>query len=73
MVFEHQQYGIVARYTSGELTPEQKNCVLSCTKTIAKVTNDMGVRKQFNTAIAAIMELLNSYSKVAFTGEMVVR
>ncbi len=69
MVFEHQQYGIVARYTSGELTPEQKKLRTQLHQTIAKVTNDMGVRKQFNTAIAAIMELLNSYSKVAFTGE----
>ena len=69
MVFEHQQYGIVARYVAGELTPEQKKLRTQLHQTIAKVTNDMGVRKQFNTAIAAIMELLNSYSKVAFTGE----
>lgn len=33
---------------------------------IAKVTNDIEKRKQFNTAIASIMELLNSYSKFAF-------
>lgn len=69
MVFEHQQYGIVAPYKSGELTAEQKKLRTQLHQTIAKVTNDMGVRKQFNTAIAAIMELLNSYSKVAFTGE----
>jgi leucyl-tRNA synthetase len=69
MVFEHQQYGIVERYKSGELTPEQKKLRTQLHQTIAKVTNDMGVRKQFNTAIAAIMELLNSYSKVAFPGE----
>ncbi len=69
MVFEHKQYGLVSKYTSGELTPEQKKLRTQLHQTIAKVTNDIGVRKQFNTAIAAIMELLNAYSKVAFTGE----
>ena len=69
MVFEHKQYGLVSKYASGELTPEQKKLRTQLHQTIAKVTNDIGVRKQFNTAIAAIMELLNAYSKVAFTGE----
>ena len=33
-------------------------------QTIAKVTDDYGRRKQFNTAIAAVMELLNAYAKL---------
>src|SRR5690606_38103692 len=33
-------------------------------KTIAKVTDDMGRRQNFNTAIAAIMELLNTLQKL---------
>lgn len=64
LVFEHAQLGLVSKYTSGDLTPEQKKLRTQLHQTIAKVTNDIGVRKQFNTAIAAIMELLNAYSKV---------
>lgn len=69
MVYEHTTKGVVAKYTSGELTSEQKKLRTHLHQTIAKVTNDMGVRRQFNTAIAAIMELLNGYSAVAFTGD----
>jgi leucyl-tRNA synthetase len=32
--------------------------------TIGKVADDYGRRKQFNTAIAAVMELLNAYAKL---------
>lgn len=64
LVFEHAQLGLVSKDTSGDLTPEQKKLRTQLHQTIAKVTNDIGVRKQFNTAIAAIMELLNAYSKV---------
>lgn len=32
-------------------------------KTIAKVTDDIGRRQTFNTAIAAIMELMNKLAK----------
>ena len=69
MVFEHAQLGLVSKYASGDLTPEQKKLRTQLHQTIAKVTNDIGVRKQFNTAIAAIMELLNSYSKVELNDE----
>ena len=69
IVFEHQQYGLSDKYSSGELTLEQKKLRTQLHQTIVKITNDIGVRKQFNTAIAAVMELLNAYSKVAFTGE----
>jgi leucyl-tRNA synthetase len=34
-------------------------------QTIGKVADDYGRRKQFNTAIAAVMELLNAYAKLA--------
>jgi hypothetical protein len=33
-------------------------------QTIGKVADDYGRRKQFNTAIAAVMELLNAYAKL---------
>jgi leucyl-tRNA synthetase len=32
-------------------------------QTMGKVADDYGRRKQFNTAIAAVMELLNAYDK----------
>ncbi len=38
-------------------------------KTIAKVTDDIGRRQTFNTAIAAIMELLNRLQKAPHTGQ----
>lgn len=66
LVFEHVQKGNVSKYVSGELTSEQKKLRTHLHQTIAKVTHDIAVRKQFNTAIASIMELLNNYSKVAF-------
>ena len=37
--------------------------------TIAKVTDDYDRRQQFNTAIAAVMELLNQYDKTDTNGE----
>ena len=37
--------------------------------TIAKVTDDYDRRQQFNTAIAAVMELLNQYDKTDISGE----
>lgn len=69
LVFEHTQLGLVNKYTSGDLSAEQKKLRTQLHQTIVKVTNDIGVRKQFNTAIAAIMELLNSYSKVELLDE----
>jgi len=69
-VLEHVQKGITTKYTNGELTSEQKKLRTQLHQTITKVTNDISVRKQFNTAIASIMELLNSYAKVAFIDEV---
>lgn len=51
-------------YASGEsLNSQQKNLRRELHKAIAKVTDDMGRRQHFNTAIAAIMELLNHLQK----------
>jgi len=65
IVCEHITLGCVDSYVSGELSAEQTKLRTALHQTIAKVTHDIKVRKQFNTAIAAIMELLNTYSKVA--------
>ncbi len=45
------------------LTTEQEDLRRDVHRTIQKVTDDMGRRQHFNTAIAAIMELLNKLQK----------
>lgn len=46
-----------------QLTAAQADIRRAVHRTIAKVSDDFGRRQQFNTAIAAIMELLNSLQK----------
>jgi leucyl-tRNA synthetase len=73
-VHDHTQAGVVPRYgktgvrpqanepgsdPNGELSKELKDLRLKLHKTIEKVADDYGRRLQFNTAIAAIRELLN--------------
>lgn len=54
-----------AQLRRGELalTPEQKAVRRKLHETIAKVSDDIGRRHAFNTAIAAVMELLNVLAK----------
>ena len=47
------------------LNSQQKTLRRELHKTIAKVTDDIGRRNTFNTAIASIMELLNHLSKAS--------
>ena len=65
LVFEHVSDGLVAPYKAGELSSELKAFRRQLHQTIGKVADDYGRRKQFNTAIAAVMELLNAYAKLA--------
>jgi leucyl-tRNA synthetase len=62
-VHDHVEQGVVAAYRNGELSPAAKALRLQLHQTIAKVDDDMGRRKTFNTAIAANMELLNALAK----------
>jgi leucyl-tRNA synthetase len=59
MVHDHREAGIVPRYSGGELSKELKDLRFKLHKTIDKVADDYGRRMQFNTAIAAVRELLN--------------
>lgn len=60
----HVSTGVVAACTSNDdLTKEQKALRLKLHTTLQKVTDDMGRRMHFNTAIAATMELLNDISR----------
>ena len=52
-----------------ELNKDQKALRRELHKTIAKVSDDMGRRQHFNTAIAAIMELLNHLQKALMQSE----
>jgi leucyl-tRNA synthetase len=47
----------------GALTPQQRELRRAVHLTLSKVTDDIGRRRTFNTAIAAIMELLNTISR----------
>jgi len=62
-VSDHVEQGVVAAYTEGELSAGAKALRFQLHQTIAKVDDDLGRRKTFNTAIAANMELLNALVK----------
>jgi leucyl-tRNA synthetase len=59
MSTEHIVAGPVENLNAGELNAEQKNIRRYVHDTIAKVSDDIGRRQTFNTAIAAVMELSN--------------
>ncbi len=65
LVFEHTNKGAVAILDLNSLNADQKNLRREVHKTIAKVSDDIGRRQTFNTAIAAIMELMNRLTKAA--------
>ena len=56
--------GLVPAFAGGELPAALKDFRRQLHHTIGKVTDDYGRRKQFNTAIAAVMELLNAFAKL---------
>nr|WP_294865680.1 leucine--tRNA ligase [uncultured Pseudogulbenkiania sp.] len=63
VVKDHADGGVVAAYQGGELDAGLKELRFKLHGTIQKVADDYGRRQQFNTAIAAVMELLNTYDK----------
>jgi leucyl-tRNA synthetase len=63
-VYDHVQGGEVSAYSGGELTGALGDFRRQLHQTIAKVTDDIERRKQFNTAIAAVMELMNVMAKL---------
>ena len=60
---DHVEQGIVTAYSGGELDAVAKALRLQLHTTIQKIDDDYGRRKTFNTAIAAIMEMLNALAK----------
>ncbi len=59
-VYEHVGRGTVSTLDVANLNAVQKALRCQTHETIAKVSNDMGKRFTFNTAIASVMELLNA-------------
>ena len=70
-VYEFQKDGATAAFSGNhnELSGSLKDLRFKLHNTIAKVSDDYGRRQQFNTAVAAVMELLNQFDKTDFTGE----
>lgn len=68
-VYVHVQNGAFAYDPAlhQELSPELKSIRLQLHQTIAKVSDDMERRHTFNTAIAAVMELMNNLAKIQGT------
>jgi len=65
LVFEHTSKGAVQPLDVASLNDEQKVLRRELHKTIAKVSDDIGRRETFNTAIAAVMELMNRLTKAS--------
>ena len=71
-VYEYLKQGEAVKAFAGSqdgLSKELKDLRHKLHSTIAKVSDDYGRRQQFNTAIAAVMELLNQYDKTDTNGE----
>ncbi len=62
-VHDHVEQGEITAYRTGELDAKTKALRLQLHLTIQKIDDDYGRRKTFNTAIAAVMELLNALGK----------
>ncbi|HMK86890.1 MAG TPA: leucine--tRNA ligase [Steroidobacteraceae bacterium] len=62
-VHEHVGRGPVAALDARALDEAQRAIRRQAHATLDKVTDDIGRRRKFNTAIAAVMELLNSLAK----------
>ena len=62
-VHQHVSAGPAPALEVASLTPAQKDLRRLAHQTLAKVADDIGRRRTFNTAIAAVMELLNALAK----------
>ncbi|MGK2960251.1 MAG: leucine--tRNA ligase [Candidatus Malihini olakiniferum] len=62
-VYDQTEKGATHALDVATLTENQKALRRDLHKTIAKVTNDIGRSQMFNTAIAAVMELMNKLAK----------
>lgn len=69
LVYEYAQNPATATLDVNALNKAQKELRRDVHKTIAKVSDDIGRRQTFNTAIAAVMELMNKLTKAPLESE----
>lgn len=63
LTYDHLEKGAVQPLDVTTLNEDQKALRRDLHKTIAKVSDDIGRRQTFNTAIAAVMELMNKLAR----------
>ena len=69
LVYEYSQNPAKTALDVAALSADQKALRRDVHKTIAKVSDDIGRRQTFNTAIAAVMELMNKLTRASLEGE----
>ena len=69
LVYRYQQNPAKTSLDITALSAAQKALRREVHKTIAKVSDDIGRRQTFNTAIAAVMELMNKLTKASLESE----
>lgn len=69
LVYEYSQNPAKTALDVTALSADQKALRLDVHKTIAKVSDDIGRRQTFNTAIAAVMELMNKLTRAPLESE----
>ena len=69
LVYQYQQNPAKTSLDITALSSTQKSLRREVHKTIAKVSDDIGRRQTFNTAIAAVMELMNKLTKASLESD----
>ena len=69
LVYEYSQNPAKTALDETALSADQKALRRDVHKTIAKVSDDIGRRQTFNTAIAAVMELMNKLTRAPLESE----
>ena len=69
LVYEYSQNPAKTSLDVTVLSADQKSLRRDVHKTIAKVSDDIGRRQTFNTAIAAVMELMNKLTRAPLESE----
>ncbi len=69
LVYEYSQNPAKTALDVTTLSADQKALRRDVHKTIAKVSDDIGRRQTFNTAIAAVMELMNKLTRAPLVSE----
>jgi leucyl-tRNA synthetase len=64
-VYEHSRAGAAPALEPHALSEAQRELRRAAHQALARATDDIGRRRNFNTAIAAVMELLNSIQRFA--------